>query len=331
VRAVGVTAILALGIVGMSLLAEAQQPSRVPKVGYLLPGAVSAPSAPRHPNLTAFLNGLRELGYVDGRNIVIEYRYAERRFDRFPNLAAELVRLKVDVIVCAGGPASLYAARDATRSIPIVMITSARDPVSEGLVASLARPGGNITGLTQLAELFSKRLELLKEAVPALARVGHLWDLNIGPYAVLKTTEDATRSLGLELIPYEVRGAGDFEAAFEAAVRQRVGAVVVSGTPLTSTYRDRIAALAVKHGLPAISSWRYHADAGLLMTYGPHLPDLYRRAASYVDKILKGAKPAELPVEQPTRFEMVLNLKAAKTLGLTLPQSLLIRADDVIQ
>ena len=316
---------------GIALLAEAQQLSRVPKVGYLLPSSAPPPSGPRHPNLTAFLNGLHELGYVDGRNIIIEYRYAERNADRFLSLAAELVRLKVDVIVAAGGPPSLYAARDATKTIPIVMITSARDPVSEGLVASLARPGGNITGLTQLAELHAKRVALLKEAVPALTRVGHLWDLNHGPYAVSKTTEEVTRSLGLELIPFEVRRGGDFEAAFDAAVRARVGAVVVAGTPLAGTNRDRIAALAVKHGLPAISSWRYHADAGLLMTYGPHLPDLYRRAASYVNKILKGAKPSDLPVEQPTRFEMVLNLKAAKALGLTLPQSLLIRADDVIQ
>ena len=297
--------------------AEAQQPKKIPRIGWLSPGAFPSPgSAPSHPNITAFRQGLRELGYIEGKNIIIEYRYAEGKFDRFPELAAELVRLNVDVIRPGGGPASLKAAVNATKTIPIVMVTTSGDPVETGLINSLARPGGNITGLTQTSELLGKRLDLLKETIPGLSRVAILWDANVGPYVLRKDWEEAARSLKVQLIPVEVRSRADLEAAFKVVVEQRASALHVAGTPLTSPNNagTRIAELAIKNRRPTISQWRDFAEAGGLMTYGPDLRDMNRRAATYVDKILKGAKPSELPVEQPMKFELFINLKTGQRL-----------------
>ncbi len=311
--------------IGTSLtIAEAQQPEKIPRIGFLAAGS-DASSAP----LTeAFRQGLRELGYVEGKSIIIEYRYAEGRLERFSGLAAELVRLKVDIIVTAGRP-SIHAAKQATSTIPIVM-AAAGDPVGQGLVASLARPGGNITGLTTIrGDLTGKRLELLKEAASKVSRVAVLWG---SPAASnFKVTEAAARSLGLEVQSLEVRGPGDLEGAFRAAGKKRAHALVVLRNPVIFTALQQIAELAMKSRLPAIYDDREFVRAGGLMSYGTDNADLFRRAATYVDKILKGAKPADLPVEQPTKFELVINLKVAKALGLTIPKSILIRADEVIE
>ena len=318
---------LALGFLVASLAVDAQQPGKVARIGYLSPG--SPTTFTRFDE--AFRQGLRELGYVEGQNIVIEYRWAERRDERLPDLAAELVSLKVDVIVAGGTPAPL-AAKHATRTIPIVMST-AGDPIGSGLVASLARPGGNVTGLSARSpELGGKRLQLLKEVVPGVSRVAVLWNA-ANPYAalVVRETEAAARTLGVQVQSLEVRGPDDFENALPAAIRGRAGALIVVGDPLLFSYRMRIADFAARNRLPAAYNLREFAEAGGLMAYGENLADLYRRAATYVDKILKGAKPADLPVEQPTKFELVINLKTAKALRLTIPQSVLIRADEVIQ
>jgi putative ABC transport system substrate-binding protein len=329
-------ATLALGalLLALSFPAQAQQAKKVPRIGYLSPGSPpSNSSAPLPPTVEAFRQGLRELGYIEGKNIIIEYRYAERKFERFPELAAELVRLKVDVIRPGGGPASLKAAVNATKTIPIVMVTTSGDPVETRLINSLARPGGNITGLTQTSELLGKRLDLLKETIPGLSRVAILWDANVGPYVLRKDWEDAARSLKLQLLPFEVRGPNDFNAALEAFRKDRAGGLHVHGTPLFSAGNQGkwIAELATKDRLPTISQWREFAEAGGLMTYGPNLLDMNRRAAYYVDKILQGAKPADLPVEQPMKFEFVINLKTAKQIGLTIPPNVLARADKVIK
>jgi len=323
--------LLALGVPVM-----AQQPKEVPRIGYLAAGFPPSPplTLPSGANIVAFRQGLRELGYVEGKNIIIEYRYAEQKFERFPELAAELVRSKVDVIRPGGGPASLKAAVNATKTIPIIMVTSSGDPVKEGLIASLAHPGGNITGLTQTSELGGKRLELLKETIPGLSRVAILWDANTGPYVLRKDLEDAARFLKLQLLPFEVRGPNDFKAALDTFEKNQAGAMHVAGTPLFSVgiQGKRIAEMAVKNRLPTISQWRDFAETGGgLMTYGPNLLDMHRRAATYVDKILKGAKPADLPVEQPLKFEFVINLKTAKQIGLTIPPNVLARADKVIK
>ncbi len=316
---------VALGLLVVPLAAEAQQPPRVPKIGLLRVG--SLPDA----NVAAFIQGLRDLGYVEGQNIIIEYRWAEGKLERLPNLASDLVRLKVEVIVTGGLEASL-AAKTATRLIPIVAGTSA-DPVSSGLVASLARPGGNITGLTVInVDLAGKRLELLKEAVPGASRVAVLRNRANGAHALLWTeTQRAARSLGVQLQSLEVRGANEFEGAFAAMARDRADALLLAPDEMFWTYRGQIAALAAKTRLPGMFDIKGFVDAGGLMSYGPNLPDMFRRAATYVDKILKGAKPADLPIEQPTTFELVINLKTAKALGLTIPQSVLVRADEVIQ
>jgi putative ABC transport system substrate-binding protein len=331
---------LALSLLTVPLAAEAQQPSRITTIGILARLSPHSPSP--IGGITAqeffqdtFLKGLRELGYVEGQNIAIERRWAAGQDKRFPDLAVELVLLKVDVILAAAGPASLNAARDATKTIPIVMVASSNDPVREGYAESLARPGGNITGITTAPEgLTGKRLQFLKEAIPRLSRVGLLWDTTIGPFRqhpLWGAAEEAARSLGVELLPLEVSDSKDLDDAVRAAIKERVGAIYVSGTPMfTSSLRGRIADLLAKHRLPAISLWREFAEAGLLMTYGPSLSDQFRRAAVYVDKILKGAKPGDLPIERPTRFELVINLKTAKALGLTIPPSLLLRADQVI-
>jgi putative tryptophan/tyrosine transport system substrate-binding protein len=309
-----------------SHLAEAQQPKNVPRIGYLLEGSSSSAA----DRVDTFRDGLRDLGYVEGKNIVIDYRYAEGKFDRFPELAAELVRLKVYVIVAVSTVAA-RAAQNATRTIPIVALSG--DPVETGLVASLARPGGNVTGLASLApELSTKRLELLKEIVSKVSLVAVLWNPN-GPAPVLafKETQLAAKRLGLLLQSLEVRGPDDFESAFGGAIRERASALLVISDPLTNTHQRRIVELAAKNRLPAIYPIREFVQAGGLMAYAPDRLEQYRRVAYYVDKILKGAKPADLPVEQPTKFEFVINLKAAKQIGLTIPPNVLARADKVIR
>ena len=249
-----------------------------------------------------------------------------------PGLAAELVRLKVDVILPVGGPASLEAAKDATKTIPIVMVASSRDPVREGLIKSFARPTGNITGIVTIpAEGGGKLLEMLKEIVPSISRVGVIWDATIAPYRVSQEMGTAARSLGVELVGLEVREPADFDRAIVGATKAPIGGLIVASTPMTGRYRTEIAEIIKAHRLPSIALFRSQAEAGLLMTYGPSIRDEFRSAATYVDKILKGANPGDLPVEQPTKFELVINLKTAKALGLKIPQSLLLRADEVIQ
>ena len=277
---------------------------------------------------------LRELGYIEGQNIATEYRYAEGKRDRYAELAAELVRLKVDIIVVAGGIPQVRAAKNATKTIPIVMMGAGNDPVAEGLIESLARPGGNITGLTHISrELGGKRLELLKEAVPKLARVAVLYD-PATPGVVREVKEDlpvAARELGLTLRSWEVRAADDFERVFAALNKQRPDGLYVPGGSLMAANRKRIATFAAKSRLPSMYSNGQAVDAGGLMSYGADLTDSYRRVAYYVDRILKGAKPADLPVEQPMKFEFVINLKTAKQIGVTIPPDVLARATKIIR
>ncbi len=331
-RTAGLILTLALGLLAATRAADAQQAAKVPRVGLLLPGRALEPVSLR--NTEAFKQGLLERGYVDGQNIAIEHRWAEGRLDRLPGMAANLVRLKVDVIVAVTTPSAL-AAKQATKTIPIVA-TAIADPVGDGLVASLARPGGNITGFTFLGpELVPKRLELLKEAIPRASRVAALW--HPGVYSeptmrdMLKEIETAARALGVQLQLVGARGPDDFDRAFSAMTTERANALIVFPSPMLYAERRRIMDLAAKHRLPTIYAWREPVEAGGLMSYGASIPDLYRRAATHVDKILKGAKPGDLPVEQPTKFELVVNLKTAKALGLTIPQSVLIRADQVIE
>ena len=322
-RSIGLA--LTLCLLAAPFAAEAQQTGKVPRIGVLA-------TTHNWPLWEAFRQGLRELGYVEGRTIAIEYRWTEGRDERFPDFAAELVRLKVDVIVTGGTPAAI-AAKNATRTIPIVMGSSG-DPVGTGLIASLARPGGNVTGLSALnLELEGKRLELLKEVVPKLSRVAVLW--NPGNRLLheryLKETQAAALSLGVQLQLVAVQSSADFESAFAKMTRERPDALIVEADLFFVLHRKRIVDFTAKTQLPAVYSFRDFVDAGGLMVYGASFPELYRRAATYVDKILKGAKPADLPVEQPTKFELVVNLKTAKALGLTIPQSMFIRADQVIE
>ena len=304
--------------------AEAQKSAKVPRIGFLSGGA-------RGATHEAFRQGLRELGYVEGQNIFIEYRFAMSKEDRLHDLAAELARLKVDVIV-APSTLDALAAQRATKTIPIVMALSS-DPVGTRLVQSLARPGGNITGLTILSpELNGKRLELLKETVPRLARVGVLWNLaNPDKALEFEQIEVAARQLRLQLQSLEIRGPDDFEKAFRGATTKRPGALLTLTDSLTITRQSQIVELAAKRRLPAMFQTGDFVDAGGLMSYGPNDADLFRRTATYVDKILKGAKPGDLPVEQPTRFELVINLKTAKKIGLTIPPEMLVRADKVLK
>jgi putative ABC transport system substrate-binding protein len=308
-------------------LAEAQQPIKVPRIGFLAGSSLSTNAA----RVEAFRQGLRDLGYVEGKNILIEYRWAEGKFDRLPDLAAELVRLKVDVIVTAG-PSSTRGAKDATVTIPIVMAQDS-DPVGSGFVASLARPGGNITGLSALApELSVKQLELLKEIVPKLSRVAILgMSTNPGNGQSLKETELAARAFGVQVQYLDVLDPKDIQTAFQAASKGRADAVLVLQSPVFNPRRTQLADLAAKNRRPAMYPQGEYVKDGGLMTYGPSITDLYRRAATYVDKILKGAKPADLPVEQPTKFEFIINLKAAKQIDLTIPPNVLARADKVIR
>jgi putative tryptophan/tyrosine transport system substrate-binding protein len=315
----------------LSYSASAQQPKKVPRIGYLAEVDPATDSA----RAEAIRLALRELGYIEGQNIAIEYRYAGGKFDGLPELAAELVRLKVDIIVLSGGAPGMLAAKNATNTIPIVMTGGGPDPVEAGFVASLARPGGNVTGITNLSrELGGKRLELLKEAVPKVARVAVLNDPAI-PGTSLEVKEAlpvAARALGLTIQPWQVRGTDDFERVFAELNKQRPdGLYVPGGGQLMRANEKRIASLAIKSRLPSICGRREAVDAGGLMSYGADLADSYRRVAYYVDRILKGAKPADLPVEQPTKFELVINLNTAKQIGLTIPQSVLYRADKVIR
>jgi ABC-type uncharacterized transport system substrate-binding protein len=305
--------------------ARAQSGGKVYRIGYFSAGT----AIPHLRNV--FHDALGALGWIEGKNVVYEYRYADNQLDRLPELAAELVRLNVDIITAMGTLAPL-AAKRATSTIPIVM-TTAGDPLGSGLVTSLARPGGNVTGLSLMApDLGGKRLELLKEVLPGVFRVGILWNA-ANPYSALvfKETASAARILGIELQSIEVRSPDDFDGALAASTRLLVGALITVEDPLTVGHRKRIADFAAINRLPAIYGLREFVDAGGLMAYGAHLADLQRRAAGYVDKIIKGAKPADLPVEQPTKFELVVNLKTAKALGLEVPPSLLARADEVIE
>jgi putative ABC transport system substrate-binding protein len=315
------------GLLAAPLAAGAQPAGRIPRIGFLSP---VEPAAIRSW-FEAFGQGLRELGYVQGQNIAIEYRSADGRYERLPGLAAELVRLKVDVVV-AGAPPAHVAAKQATSTIPIVFLLVG-DPVGEGLVASLARPGGNMTGLTSIApDVVSKQLELLKKTVSEITRVAILQNPgNSSHPLMLGQAEDAARALGVQLDTLKARSPAEIEAAFTAMISQRVGAVLILRDPLFFAQRTQIAVLAVKNRLPAVYGIRGEAEAGGLMAYGASNSDIYRRAAAYVDKILKGAKPGDLPIEQPTKFELVINLKTAKALGLTIPPSLLQRADQVIE
>jgi putative tryptophan/tyrosine transport system substrate-binding protein len=307
--------------------AEAQQPRKVSRIGFLI--GASAPSI--SALVKAFRQGLRELGYVEGKNIVIEWRSAEGKFDRLPDLASELVRLKVDVIV-TGGPQATRPAKEATSTLPVVMGFDT-DPVGSGFVASLARPGGNITGLSSLApEISGKQLELLKEIVPGLSRVAVLGNsTEPGNAQALRETEAAARAFGVQLQYLDIRDPKDIETAFRAASKGRAKGVVMLSSPVGFSQRSQIVDLAAKSRLPAIYPFSEFVADGGLMTYGVSQNDLDRRAATYVDKILKGAKPADLPVEQPIKFEFIVNLKAAKQIGLTIPPNVLVRADKVIK
>jgi len=318
---------LTLGVLFLQTfyLAYAQQPTKIARIGYLNPGDPIS----RVYRIEAFRQGLKELGYVEGKNIVIEYRFAEARSERLPELARDLVRLKVDIIFAGGGPATA-AAKNATQIIPIV--TSSQDPVGQGFVESLPRPGRNITGLTNLtSELVGKRLELLKEAIPQLSRVAVLWTPDHPAATTWRRTQVAAQFLGVQLQAAELRDRDDLEPAFAAIKRERAEALFMIRSPIVNDLTKRIVNLAAKSRLPAIYDEKRFPQLGGLMSYGTDLADLDRRAAIYVDKILKGANPADLPIERPTKFELVINLRTAKALGLKIPAHLLMEAEGVIQ
>ena len=321
--------LLAFAVPGVPLVGEAEQAAGLPRIGFLAPASLSDPRIP--PFVQAFRQGLRALGYVEGQNIALEFRWAEGQYDRLPGLAAELVRLNVNVIL-AGGPPAIQAAKQATETIPIVMAAVA-DPVATGFVASLARPGGNITGISNMMpELVAKQLELLKEILPKVSRVALLGNpANPANAPLLQHAQDAAGALKVRLQRLEARDRSEIDSAFAAITTERAGAVIILAETVLLDHRTRIADHAVRRRLPMVSGFSEFAEAGGLLAYGPSLSDGYRRAATYVDKILRGAKPAELPVEQPVTFELVINLGTAKVLGLTIPQALLQRADRVIQ
>ena len=324
-RVLSLVTIFALTLLAAPRAAETQPAGKVYRIGYLETGVVRA-----RP-WEAFRERLRELGYVEGQTVAFETRWADGQIDRLPGLAAELVRLKVDVVVTAGSPAA-RAAKNTTTSVPIVMATGG-DPVGLGLVATLARPGGNVTGLTTLSrELSGKRLEMLREALPRVSRMGMLWHRTSSIDALLRReTEEAAQTLGIPLKAHGVDGPDDFDRALSAIVADRAGGVLVATSSMFLGPRRQLADLALKHRLPTMFAFREYAEAGGLMAYGPSYTELFQRAAGYVAKILKGAKPADLPVEQPTKFELVINLKTAKALGLTIPPSVLARADELIE
>jgi ABC-type uncharacterized transport system substrate-binding protein len=315
------------GLIAAPLAAEAQQSGNLYRVGLL----EVVPAASNATNLAAFRQGLKELGYAEGQDVVIEYRSADGRPERFPALAEELVRLKVDLIVTRGTPAAL-AAKQATATIPIVMASSG-DPLTTGLVASVAHPGANVTGLSAFAtEIQGKQLDLVRDVVPRIARIGFLFNMsNPVRQAEWKEAEPLARATGIQAQLIDVRSARNLEAALDNAMKLRVGALIVGVDAVTQANRSLIAQASIKRNLPSMSREREFAEAGGLMSYGVHYPDLYRRAAVYVGKILRGARPADLPVEQPTKFELVINLKTAKALRLTIPPSLLQRVDQVIE
>ena len=317
---------MVLTLVFGGVVAQAQQPAGIPRIGILLAPSASSYSA----WVEAFRQRLRELGYVEGKNILIEYRYAEGKYERLPDLAAELVGLKVDVIVTTG--AVVLFAKKVSGTIPIVF-AAAVDPVGGGLVSSLARPGGNITGLSVMArDLNGKRLELLKEAFPKVARVAFLWEpFHLSGNPALTEMEAAAKALGLKLQSLPVRSLDDFDGAFARAEREGAQALITDPRPLITNQQRQVLDFAAKNRLPAIYHTSEFVEAGGLMSYAPNYMDLWRRAATYVDKILKGAKPADLAVEQPKKFELIINLKAAKQIGLTIPQKMLARADRVVQ
>ena len=317
--------IIALSLLCAPLAVEAQRPAKVPRIGYLSAGS------PASPTVEAFRQGLHELGWVEGQNIVIEWRHTEGTFDRFPDLAAEFIRLRVDVIVSTAG-VSIPVLKHATQTIPIVML-NVSDPVQSGLVASLAQPGGNITGVANLThELNQKRLELLKETVPSITRMAVLWDPSrSGHVQGVKDLEAMAQSRGVQLQPLAVQSLDDLERAFVAMRRDRADALLVFGSALHGLHIRRIADLALQGRLPTIYEYRELAEVGGLMTYGPNMRDMIRRAAYYVDKILKGAKPEELPVERPMKFDLIINLQTAQALGITIPPHLLVLADEVIR
>jgi len=322
---------IAAALVAGGAMADAQQPKKVPRIGYLSNVDPALESA----RAEAIRLALRERGYIEGQNIAIEYRYTEGKPDRYSELLAELVRLKVDIIVVAGGgDPSIQAAKNATKTIPIVMVGAGSDPVKAGFVESLAHPGGNVTGLSSLGtELGGKRLELLKEAVPKVARVAVLYN-PANPSSVLAVKEDllvAARALKLTIQPWEVRGADDFDRVFAAMGKQRPDGLYVLTSPVMRANAKRIADFALKSRLPSMYGSRVFVDAGGLMSYAADVAESYRRVAYYVDRILKGTKPADLPVEQPMRFEFVINLKTAKALGLTIPPIVLMRATSVVK
>jgi putative ABC transport system substrate-binding protein len=321
-------AVMAGGLLAAPLAAEAQPSGKVYRIGLL---EYSTPDAARQAWWNAFRQRMRELGYGEGQNVTFEPRWAQDDTDRLSKLAAELVGLKVDVIVTAASTSAL-AAKRATATIPIVMATGA-DPVAVGLVASLRQPGGNVTGMTSInSELAAKRLDLLKTLAPRASRIAMLWDeRDAGSRLGVQETEAAAKTAGLTIQTVPVGNASGLEAVFATVVRGGAGALIIISTSRLFSYRKRLAELAVKHRLPTVVGFREFAEAGCLASYGTDYPDLFRRAATFVDKILKGAKAADLPIEQPTKFELVINLKTAKALGLTIPPSLLGRADDVIQ
>ena len=321
--------LLANGILASSHFVDAQQPGKIPRIGYVR--VVGVPSIPR-PNVEAFRQGLKDLGYVEGKNILIEFRYAEGKPDRVPGLVADLVQLKVDVLVSGDDPA-VRIAKQTTKTIPIVMVIN-QDPVATGIVDSLARPGGNITGISRLTrELGGKRLELLTEVVPGIGRLGVLWDASSeGSKISFKEYQAAAVALKLQLQSLEVRGPKpDLDGSFKSAVKGRAGALVTIAGGLLNRHREAIAHHAIKHRLPSMYESSLWIEPGGLISYSSSDAESYRRAAWIVDKILKGTKPADIPVEQPTKFELVINLKTAKALNLTIPQSVLFRADRVIR
>ena len=321
-----ITTFVAASLIAVSYPAPAQPKANIARIGFLGSGSYNADIH------VPVLQGLRVLGWVPDENVVIDYRFAEGRIERLPDLAAELVRRKVDVIVAVATPSSL-AARNATRTIPVVIV-AAGDPVATGLITNLARPGANVTGLSfgVALESFTKSLELFKQVVPGVRRVAVLTNpANPAQALATKDLEAVAQHLGMQLQVLEVRSPKDFEPAFAAMAKERAAGLLVVTDPMFATHRTRLADLTAKYRLPSMHGIRGYVEAGGLISYGPSLADIFHRAATYVDKILKGAKPGDLPVEQPTKFELVINLKTAKALGLTIPQSLLLRADEVIQ
>jgi putative tryptophan/tyrosine transport system substrate-binding protein len=322
----GLILTLAFGLLSTPLAADAQPATKVPRIGLL--SSLSPADAPQ--NTDAIRQGLRDLGWIEGQNILIDYRWAEGKVERIADLAAELVRLKVAVIIASSSSAVL-AASNTTRTIPVVALDLETDPVASGLAASLAQPDGNITGVfLDLPELSGKLLELLREAVPNVTRIAILWDAAMDPLP-LRATEVAARSLGVSPQILEVRSADELESAFGAATRGGAKALMVLQSPRLFAHQPRIADLAATHRLPTIAMFREFADAGGLMSYGPNIKDIFRRAASFIDKILKGSKPGDLPIERPLRFDLVINLKTAQALGLTIPTFLLFQANEVLQ